>query len=243
MSSSTCFKTMEEALKDPLGRDQRPGGERGCDPQTIPLVEGRPRVIEAHADFLAVSWSGDLDYWRGIEVDRESRRLEKLPRSRTIAKTRLRAQSVKAVLERYAHKQDGPYAVERMVFYKASERVPKSLETHAAECIASFHDVPLHRYLILERCQPVADEHAELIFTRWRVQKDKHSDLCAVVTALHAEINAEPVPDKGMTGEPGDWPVGTLLLLAGFAGLLAGAALILFALPLDLVTGLLERLR
>ena len=241
MSESVSFvdlKTALEALCYPSrNTNQR---EDGAAPEDYP---DRKVVLEAHPDFLAVSWQGELDYWRGIELKRETARLGKLTGDRFVPKRRRAPLALEAVRKRYAHKQNGPYAIERMVFYKSSERVPKSLETLAAECIASFHDAPLHHYVILERCQPAADNYAELIFTRWRVQKPQPRDSKAVVTSLAAEINAKACDGKGGAGEPEPWPVWLIALIALSVGLIAGASLILFALPVDMVTGLLDRLR
>jgi hypothetical protein len=233
---------MQEALTDPFGLVTRPGGQP-CPPQKLPVMDGRSPVVEAHPDFLALSWQGDLAYWGGIEVEREIVRLRKLFENRKVLPGRLRHRCVEAVIERYAHKQNGPYAIERMVFYKASEMVPKSLETHAAECIASFHDAPLHRYLVLGRCQPAADCHAELIFTRWRVQDRKYSQVCEVVTALHAEINAVPVPMKaGEASGPGPWWVWLVVIAAALAGALAASGGLLVWLHRDMLAGLVARL-
>ena len=241
MSESVSFVDLKSALEARCYPARNTaGGKDGAVPEDYP---DRKAVLEAHPDFLAVSWQGDLDYWCGIELAREIKRLGKLTGDRFVPRRRREPLALEAVRKRYAHKQNGPYAIERMVFYKSSERIPKSLEMLAAECIASFHDAPLHHYVILERCQPAADDHAELIFTRWRVQAPQPRNSEAVVTSLAAEINAKACDSKGAAGEPWHWPIWLVALLALAFGLLAGAGLVLFALPVDTVTGLLELLR
>ncbi len=243
VSESVSFVDLKKALEARCYPNKKPAaskdGQSGA-PEDNP---DRKAVLEAHPDFLAVSWQGDLDYWRGVEFRREIARLEKLTGDKAVPQRRREPLALEAVRKRYAHKQNGPYAIERMVFYKASEQLPKSLERLAAECIANFHDARLHHYVILERCQPAADDYAELIFTRWRMQIPQHRECKDVVTALAAEINAEPASAKDGPGRPKPFPLWVLLLLSLITGLIAGAALILFALPEDVVTGLLVRLR
>lgn len=203
----------------------------------------RGTQLVAHADFLAVSWQGDLDYWRGVEAAREEKRLGKLIGNEAVPRRDRRRLSLEAVRKRYFYKQNGPYAIERMVFFKSSERVPKSLEALALECLSHFHDAPLHNFIILERCQPVADEYAELFFTRWRGQGKNHRELADVVAALAAEINVEPIGKHARAGESGRWPSWSMVFAAALVGLAGGAALVLSWLPMGMVARLLEFFR
>ncbi|WP_417483595.1 hypothetical protein [Maricaulis salignorans] len=164
--------------------------------QTSSIKVHRCVDISAHRDFLTLSWLGDLDYWRSHAVDAEVRRRRKLPENKGVSEERLRRLSLPLILKRHAHKQERAYALERVVFFKTANLVPETLEKMAPDCVPGYREAPLHRHIVLARCEKAVDKGGEPEFTRWRVQTKFHRLASDVIKSLSDEIFPKPLPER-----------------------------------------------
>lgn len=180
----------------------------------------------AHREFLTLSWVGDLDYWRSRAVDQEVDRLAKIPQGKDVPKARLRRLSLATVLERYAHKRERNYALERVVFFKTSNLIPETLEKMAPDCVPEYREAPFHRHIVLARSEKAVDKGCEPEFSRWRVQPKFHRLASDVIKSLIREIFPTPLPKRRKRWAWWLWIIGFTV----FASLVAAAA-VLVAVP------------
>ncbi len=175
--------------------------------------------VSAHREFLTLSWLGDLDYWRARAVDQEAGRLRNLPQNEGASTARLQRLSLATVLERYAHKRERNYALERVVFFKTSNLIPETLEKMAPDCVPEYREAPFHRHIVLARCEKAVDKGCEPEFTRWRVQPGFHRLAGVVVNSLIREIFPTPLLKRRRGGWL--WPLCIALLVAVLAAAIA----------------------
>ena len=154
----------------------------------------RAAYVSAEEDFLALSWQGDLDYWRRIDLDHRVEEQSKTPGNSKVSKENLRRLNLGPMLERYAEKRKLLYIFERIVFFKTSHLIPKSLEKLTSECDDAYREAPLHRYIVLERCQKPADKGVDPVLGCWQVQPIFHLGDAELAAALLAEIYPKPLP-------------------------------------------------
>ncbi|MHA6289450.1 hypothetical protein [Maricaulis sp. CAU 1757] len=127
--------------------------------------ETRQLESSVEPDCLTVSWTGSQEYWIACEFaaclkaaerpsdDRDT--VGRLPQRRLHPRERLRlAEQVRRGYDRRnRHLGFG----EAFVFYKASSRLPASLEDLAPEAAHVYRQAPLHHWVILTRsCRPAA---------------------------------------------------------------------------------------
>lgn len=180
----------------------------------------------AHREFLTLSWLGDLDYWRSRAVDQEADRLANMPQSKGVPKARLWRLSLATVLERYAHKRERNYALERVVFFKTSNLIPETLEKMAPDCVPDYREAPFHRHIVLARSEKAVDIGGEPEFTRWRVQPKFHRLASDVVKSLIREIFPTSLPKRRKR-----WPWWLSIIVFTLLASLIAAAAALVTLP------------
>ena len=160
------------------------------------LTPDREARVFGHEGFLTLSWQGDLDYWRRIDLDCRVQEQRKAPGNGNVSRAKLRRLNIEPVRKHYADKRKLLYIFERVVFFKTSHLIPKTLQKLTTECDDAYREAPLHRYVVVERCQKPADKGAEPVFGCWQIQPVFHLGGDETATALLAEIYPKTVQDR-----------------------------------------------
>lgn len=165
------------------------------------------------AEFLAISWSGDLEYKMARTFDKAVKRVRKTQSEFGFGADRTKRDVARQMRASYRTRQDRRYAEEYYIFYKASELVPETLGKIAPTLVPAFHGAALHHFFVISRHQQVAERDETVSYTAWSVLDPALRTARELIDEFVERMFPKKMPEGGGGGDC-DWCLPAILLLA-----------------------------